>query len=117
VRAQIQSHGLRDIQARHCDRHGYMPEKRAALVLWVQRFRNLPKVSQRTASTGQAGRGPTRVAAKRSVVAGLPASSCRSWETSFRQVASQDILGFGGDHCCGGFAAERMFCNTTVRIG
>ena len=41
VRAQIQSHGLGDIQARHYDRHDYMPEKRTALTLWAQRFRGL----------------------------------------------------------------------------
>lgn len=35
VRAQIQSHGLGGIQARHYDRHDYMPEKRTALQLWV----------------------------------------------------------------------------------
>ncbi len=39
VRAQIQSHGLGGIQARHYDRHDYMPEKRTALALWAQRFR------------------------------------------------------------------------------
>ncbi|MFO1219839.1 MAG: integrase [Burkholderiaceae bacterium] len=38
LRAQIQSHGLGGIQARHYDRHGYMPEKRRALMLWAQRF-------------------------------------------------------------------------------
>lgn len=38
VRAQIQSHGLGGIQARHYDRHDYMPEKRAALALWVRRL-------------------------------------------------------------------------------
>lgn len=38
VRAQIQSHGLGGIQARHYDRHDYMAEKRAALQQWVQRF-------------------------------------------------------------------------------
>lgn len=31
VRAQLQSHGLGGIQARHYDRHTYLPEKRAAL--------------------------------------------------------------------------------------
>lgn len=41
VRAQIQSHGLGGIQARHYDRHDYMPEKRAALEKWSMRFRNL----------------------------------------------------------------------------
>ena len=38
VRAQIQSHGLGGIQARHYDRHDYMPEKRTALGLWARRF-------------------------------------------------------------------------------
>jgi len=38
VRAQIQSHGLGGIQARHYDRHDYMQEKRAALALWVARL-------------------------------------------------------------------------------
>ena len=49
VRAQIQSHGLGGIQARHYDRHDYMPEKRAALELWSRRFRNLPPVTRRSA--------------------------------------------------------------------
>jgi len=40
VRAQIQSHGLGGIQARHYDRHDYMPEKRTALGLWARRFTN-----------------------------------------------------------------------------
>ena len=39
VRAQLQSHGLGGIQARHYDRHDYMPEKRAALALWAQRLK------------------------------------------------------------------------------
>ena len=39
IRAQIQSHGLGGIQERHYDQHDYMPEKRAALALWAQRFR------------------------------------------------------------------------------
>jgi integrase len=46
VRAQIQSHGLGGIQARHYDRHDYMPEKRAALELWSRRFRDLPRVDR-----------------------------------------------------------------------
>ena len=41
IRAQIQSHGLGGIQARHYDRHDYMPEKRAALSLWAQRFKGV----------------------------------------------------------------------------
>jgi len=36
LRAQIQSHGLGGIQARHYDRHDYMAEKRAALERWAQ---------------------------------------------------------------------------------
>ena len=43
VRAQIQSHGLGGIQARHYDRHDYMPEKRAALKQWVSRFTAVTK--------------------------------------------------------------------------
>lgn len=39
VRAQIQSYGLGRIQARHYDRHDYMPEKRVALQQWAQRSR------------------------------------------------------------------------------
>ena len=52
VRAQIQSHGLGGIQARHYDRHDYMPEKRKALELWSRRFRNLPTASQRASTSG-----------------------------------------------------------------
>ena len=50
VRAQIQSHGLGGVQARHYDRHDYMPEKRAALAMWVGRFKD----------ARQTGRGPVR---------------------------------------------------------
>jgi integrase len=39
VRAQIQSHGLGGIQARHYDRHDYMAEKREALRQWAGRFK------------------------------------------------------------------------------
>ena len=42
VRAQIQSHGLGGIQARHYDRHDYMPEKREALALWIRRLKEAP---------------------------------------------------------------------------
>ena len=45
VRAQIQSHGLGGIQARHYDRHDYMPEKRAALAQWVRRLRGIVEVA------------------------------------------------------------------------
>ena len=36
IRAQIQSHGLGGVQARHYDRHNYMEEKRDALEKWVR---------------------------------------------------------------------------------
>ena len=38
TRAQLQSHGLGGIQARHYDKHDYMSEKRAALALWAARL-------------------------------------------------------------------------------
>jgi integrase len=57
VRAQIQSHGLGGIQARHYDRHDYMPEKRAALEQWSRRFRNLSAASRRSASSRRTKRG------------------------------------------------------------
>lgn len=36
LRAQLLSHGLGGIQAKHYDKHGYMNEKRAALARWEQ---------------------------------------------------------------------------------
>lgn len=58
VRAQIQSHGLGGIQARHYDRHDYMPEKRSALGLWIRRFKGTPKEpeAQDAEATGQTRR-------------------------------------------------------------
>jgi len=38
VRAQLQSHGLGGVQARHYDRHDYMDEKRDALRAWERRL-------------------------------------------------------------------------------
>lgn len=70
VWAQIQSHGLGGIQARHYDQHDYMPEKRAALEMWSRRFRNPPTTSQLTGTSGRPGRVSKRVAIQRSVVAG-----------------------------------------------
>ncbi len=61
VRAQIQSHGLGGIQARHYDRHDYMPEKRAALEKWSRRFRNFSTIPRRAASSKRAGRNIMRV--------------------------------------------------------
>jgi integrase len=34
IRAQVQSHGLGGVQARHYDRHNYMEEKRSTLEKW-----------------------------------------------------------------------------------
>ena len=42
VRAQIQSHGLGGVQARHYDRHDYMPEKAAALAAWAKFLETAP---------------------------------------------------------------------------
>jgi integrase len=70
VRAQIQSHGLGGIQARHYDRHDYMPEKRAALALWVQRFRNLPLAPRRTSSRAKAAQVGKRAGGEPAVSAG-----------------------------------------------
>jgi len=54
VRAQIQSHGLGGIQARHYDRHDYMPEKRAALALWTQRLKGIVHVAPARKRKGRA---------------------------------------------------------------
>jgi hypothetical protein len=42
LRAQIQSHGLGGIQAKHYDRHDYMPEKSAALAAWATYLQRKP---------------------------------------------------------------------------
>jgi integrase len=41
IRAQVQSHGLGGVQARHYDRHNYMAEKRATLEMWNQNLEAL----------------------------------------------------------------------------
>lgn len=46
VRAQIQSHGLGGVQARHYDRHDYAREKREALATWEARVLALVKAHQ-----------------------------------------------------------------------
>ncbi len=38
IRAQLLSHGLSGVQDAHYDRHGYIDEKRAALVAWEKRL-------------------------------------------------------------------------------
>jgi integrase len=66
LRAQIQSHGLGGIQTRHYDRHDYMREKRAALLLWARRFTGLrgsphgPPVSNRSPGSIRAKNAPRR---------------------------------------------------------
>jgi integrase len=41
IRAQLQSHGLGGVQARHYDRHEYALEKRQALEKWARHLENL----------------------------------------------------------------------------
>jgi integrase len=41
LRAQIQSHGLSGVQARHYDRHSYLPEKRRVLEAWAMKLGGL----------------------------------------------------------------------------
>ena len=41
IRAQVQSHGLGGVQARHYDRHNYMEEKRTTLEKWNQHLDKL----------------------------------------------------------------------------
>ena len=38
IRAQLLSHGLSGVQAKHYDRHGYMEEKTTALIRWERRL-------------------------------------------------------------------------------
>ena len=40
IRAQLLSHGISGVQARHYDRHGYEKEKRAALERWEDYLTN-----------------------------------------------------------------------------
>lgn len=49
VRAQILSHGLSGVQIRHYDKHGYAPEKTAALQRWERRLREIVKGETRSA--------------------------------------------------------------------
>jgi integrase len=41
IRAQVQSHGLGGVQARHYDRHNYLAEKRSTLERWSQHLQAL----------------------------------------------------------------------------
>ncbi|MFB1489307.1 MULTISPECIES: tyrosine-type recombinase/integrase [unclassified Thiocapsa] len=48
VRAQLLSHGLSGVQNQHYDRHTYIEEKRAALLLWERHLETLRETSQPT---------------------------------------------------------------------
>jgi len=56
IRAQIQSHGLGGIQARHYDRHDYMPEKTAALAAWAKYLEAAPADNVRQLRDASRGR-------------------------------------------------------------
>jgi hypothetical protein len=44
VRAQLQSHGLGGVQARHYDRHSYFAEKKQALQKWAKHLKMLEAI-------------------------------------------------------------------------
>lgn len=50
IRAQIQSHGITGVQAKHYDRHSYLAEKRTALESWEAHLSKLQK--KKTARKG-----------------------------------------------------------------
>lgn len=52
TRAQIQSHGLGGVQARHYDRHDYADEKRAALAAWASFLESVPADNVRQLHAG-----------------------------------------------------------------
>lgn len=58
IRAQLLSHGLSGVQDAHYDRHGYIDEKRAALVAWEKRLDDISK--------GKKGSNVTRATKKNS---------------------------------------------------
>jgi len=51
VRAQLQSHGLGGVQARHYDRHSYFAEKKQALQKWAKHLRKLEAIQPSTAGS------------------------------------------------------------------
>ena len=57
LRAQIQSHGLGGVQAKHYDRHAYMPEKAAALAAWVKYLETAPAANVAHIGERRARRG------------------------------------------------------------
>lgn len=50
TRAQLLSHGISGVQAMHYDRHGYLDEKRAALVAWEARLDEIASGRKRAAN-------------------------------------------------------------------
>ena len=57
VRAQIQSHGLGGVQARHYNRHDYRGEKRKALTAWARRVTTArPAAGAQVIEIGRSGR-------------------------------------------------------------
>lgn len=56
LRAQIQSHGLGGVQARHYDKHDYADEKRAALEAWCAHLETKPAGNVRQIRGGRARR-------------------------------------------------------------
>lgn len=63
VRAQLLSHGVHGVQAKHYERHSFADEKRDALARWERHLSSLVRARQRDekASTGKAGRARSRV--------------------------------------------------------
>jgi len=47
-RAQLQSHGISGVQARHYDMYDYIKEKQAAILLWQEHLESLLPAQQRT---------------------------------------------------------------------
>lgn len=60
VRAQLLSHGVHGVQAKHYERHGYADEKRAALARWERHLSALKRARERAelgAARKRRGRG------------------------------------------------------------
>jgi hypothetical protein len=66
VRAQLLSHGLSGVQNLHYDRHSYMDEKRAALLVWE---RHLGTIADSAVMSSPPEREDDRDAAPRAPVA------------------------------------------------
>jgi hypothetical protein len=55
VRAQVRSHGLGGVQARHYDRHSYFAEKKQALQKWLKHLRKLQSIQPSKAGSPASG--------------------------------------------------------------